>query len=261
VNARVQKQKPAGVRRRSDAGFWRVTSLIWRHKWLIAAVFIVVVGGAVALSRRQQPLYEGSAQVVLSRQTIAAYLSGFTDVNSSQPASRYIDTQARLARTSEVATGTLNSAGLAGRSVDAFLSASSVQTDPNLDVLTFVVRDPDPAVARRLATSYAEEFVKSRQQLDLATISSARDLVLAELARLAKGGDTTSTIYRTFESKRQQLDVLMVLSPAKSDVVLTSPDAPRVQPNTLRNTAVAVVAALILGLGLALFADSLYVNK
>ena len=259
--ASAKKQSPPKVRRRSDAGFWRLTSLVWRHKWLIVLVFVVVVGGAVALSKRQQHVYQGSAQVVLSRQTIAAYLSGFNDVNSSQPASRYVDTQAQLARTSEVAASTLEAAGLTGRSVDAFLSASSVQTDPNLDVLTFIVRDRDPALASRLATSYADAFVKSRQQLDLATITSARNLVVAELDRLTQAGDTSSTTYRTFQDKRQQLDVLMVLSPAKSDVVLPSPDAPQVQPRTLRNMAVAIVAALIIGLGLALFVDSLYVTR
>ena len=248
------------LRRRTDSGFWRLAALAWRRKLLVAAVFVVVVGSAVAFTLYQSPLYEGSAQVVLSRQGVAAYLYGFSDTNPSQPASRYVDTQAQVARTAPVAAAVIEAAGLRGQTVDSFLRASSVKTDPNLDVLTFTVTNPSPANASRLARFYAAQFLKYQQELDLNAIASARAGITTEVDQLRAAGDTSSAAYKALLDKAQQLDVLVAVEKSRSDPVLPSTDTPQVRPRLLRNTAIAVVAAIVLALGLALFVDSLYVR-
>jgi uncharacterized protein involved in exopolysaccharide biosynthesis len=249
------------LRRRTESGFWRLMSLLRRRKFLLVGVVIIVVGSTVTLTFLQSPLYEGSAEVILSQQSLAANLSGISEINSSGSPSRYIDTQAQIARTSQVAAATLQEVGVNGRTLDSFLKASSVKTDPNLDILDFKVQDADPALAVRLASAYANQFVKARLELDIAAITGARDRITAEIQKLEQAGDTSSDTYKAFTDKQRQIDVLLALKTSSSDPVLPSAEAAQIQPRLWRNTAAGVVGAIILGLILAIFVDSLYVKE
>ncbi len=53
--------------------------ILRRRKWVIVTVLVVLPLAAVLLSRQQQPLYEASAEVLLSRQNLAASLTNTQD--------------------------------------------------------------------------------------------------------------------------------------------------------------------------------------
>ena len=50
-----------------------------RRKWLVLLVAVIVPAVAVALSLRQRPEYQASAEVLLSRQNLSAALSNVAD--------------------------------------------------------------------------------------------------------------------------------------------------------------------------------------
>jgi len=101
---------------------------------VVQAILLVPVL-AVLLSLRQEPLYESSAHVLISRQNVAALLSGTQDPTQYISPERVIDTQARLARVRSVARRALATAGITDRSADELLARSTVSADASADLL------------------------------------------------------------------------------------------------------------------------------
>ncbi|MEK7863812.1 MAG: hypothetical protein AAB295_11185 [Chloroflexota bacterium] len=75
-----------------------------RRKWAVVAGLLSAPAGALVLTSLQDPRYEASALVLMSRQSLAASLTGTPDVLASQDAVRYTQTQARLALIPAVAS-------------------------------------------------------------------------------------------------------------------------------------------------------------
>src|SRR5918912_1818170 len=125
--------------------------IVRRRKLVILLTVIATPAVAVTLSLRQQPLYQGTAQVLLNRQNLANSLTGTQDPNLYQPADRLAATQAKLARVAVVAQRTLAALGLTGRTVEDFLKHSSVTAETNADLLDFRVVDPSRPLALKLA--------------------------------------------------------------------------------------------------------------
>lgn len=137
-------------------------AVLRRRKWIIATALAVVPLAALLFSLREERLCRTSAEVLLSRQNLAANLTGATDQNLGQQANRVAQTQADLARTPVIATRTLAAAGLSSRNADAFLSRSSVTPKTNADLLVFKVTDPEAALATRLTSAYARQYTYGR---------------------------------------------------------------------------------------------------
>src|SRR5437870_11081273 len=94
--------------------------IVRRRKWIIVQAIILVPVAAGVISYRQQQLYQGSAAVLLSRQNLAANLTGTQDPTVYQQADRVAQTQADVARVPTVAERTLRAVGLGARSVQDF---------------------------------------------------------------------------------------------------------------------------------------------
>jgi len=75
----------------------RYLAVLKRRKWIIAAAMIIVPPAAALFSLGQERLYQASAEVLLSRQNLAANLTGVTDPTLNQQADRVAQTQADLA--------------------------------------------------------------------------------------------------------------------------------------------------------------------
>ena len=74
-----------------------------RRKWIILTAVIVVPAVAVALSMRQQALYQSTAEVLLTNKDISAGLTGVSGSSVFQTSERIAQTQADLATTPTVA--------------------------------------------------------------------------------------------------------------------------------------------------------------
>ena len=148
-------------------------SVLARRKWVILPAVIITPLIAVALNMQKPAVYEATAQVFLNRLNLAASLAGVVGPESTSDAERRGNTEAGLARAPEVASRAVKAAGIDDWNAYDLLGASNVASDPGADVLYFTVRGRDPTRAQRLATAYAEQFVKFRTELDVAATERA----------------------------------------------------------------------------------------
>src|SRR5207244_2257073 len=125
--------------------------------------------------------------VLLSRQDIAAALSGTANTAGPQDATRDAETQSELARVPAVAQAAITAAKVP-ISLDALLKRSSVMSSPNSDLLTFQVEYGTTAGAERLVNAYARAFANYREALDTTSLRRARGEVSTRLQKLAASG-------------------------------------------------------------------------
>ena len=227
-----------------------------RGLWIILLTTALATLGAVYASMRQEKLYRSSADVLLSSQDLAAILADVQPTTSEDPA-RVAATQAALATTPQVAALALRLAHVNGLDPNELLGESSVSSAPDADILTFSVADPSPRLAEQLAQAYATAYTTYRRRLDTTTIAQALKDVNRRLAQLRTAGETRSTVYSNLLDKQQQLSTLQVLQGSNAQVVRSADAAVLTRPRTLRNTALAAIIGLVLGVALAILREAL----
>src|SRR5436190_22506516 len=138
-------------------------AVLGRRRWLVLLGLIVVPAVAVALSLMQRPKYEASAEVLLSRQNLAAtLLNNVNDQSLAGDPARLAQTQADLAQVPEVARRALALADVKKVTPAEFLTKSSVSAKSDADLLVFTVSDRYPSTATALATAYARSYIRYR---------------------------------------------------------------------------------------------------
>jgi Mrp family chromosome partitioning ATPase len=218
---------------------------------------VIVPLMAVLVTMRQEARYEATAQVFLNRANLAASLAGVADSSAAADPERFVQTQADLARIPGIAGRALAAAGMRERSPYDLLGASNVLSDPDADLLYFVVRDADPAVAQRLATTYAEQFVAFRGEADVSAVNQARERVQERLDELRAAGGEDSSFYADLVAKRHQLETLEALLTASASLVRPADSAEQISPTSpVRAGALGLGLAVALAIGLAFLADA-----
>lgn len=238
----------------SLADYLRVLS---RRRWIVLEALLLVPLAAVLFSLNQERLYESSAEVLLSRENVAANLTGATDPRLFEQADRIAQTQARLARVPAVVEATLDAAGRDDLTVEEFLDNSEVSASTNADILVFRVTDPARAQARRLATEYAREFTDYRRELDTASIASARREVQQRITELEASGERRTALHTSLVEKEQQLATLEALQTSNASVVREATETEQVQPRVIRNGILGLMLGLVIGVALAFLAEAI----
>lgn len=239
----------------SNAALSHYLRILRRGLWLVVLTTALATLGAFYASHREQKLYRSSADVLLSTQNLAGSLANVQ--SSNEDPTRVAATQADLAQTPPVAERALRLAHVADRTPQQLLSRSSVSSASNADILTFAVTDPSPAVAQRLAQSYAIAYTRYRRQLDTASIAQALQKVEARVRELKAAGAAGSTGYANLVDTEQQLRSMDVLQGSNAQLIRSAGPAAETQPKTTRNAALGAVLGLLLGIGLAFLRDAL----
>lgn len=232
--------------------------LLRRRKFVILAATILVPLVALVLSMLQEPVYEGSAEVLLSRKNVADSLTSTVQdpLAFLGDPERLGETQAELARVPEVAERTVKAAKLSGVTAGQLLGSSTVRPRASSDLLVFSVSDTEPAVAAKLASEYARQFTIYRRELDTTALVRARREVSTRLNSL--GADQRDTpLYRSLVDKEQQLRTLEALQTSNAFLVKPATSAGQIKPRTKRNVALALIFGLIIGLALAYLWEAL----
>lgn len=249
-------QRPAPLSPTHDSSnFLRPLLNVLRvRRWIILQALIVVPAVAVGWSLYQEPRYEASSQVLLSRTNLANVLSGTQDPSAQEfDFNRIIQTQANLARTPRVAQRTLDASKLASVTPDEFLAQSTVVTSPNTDILTLTVQDGDRERAISLASSYAREFVGYKQDQTVNRLLGLQKDLKAEVAGLPG----SSVLAQQDRGQLRRISNLIALGDSSVSVVQTARHAEQIQPRLASNVILGIIAGLVLGIGLAFFVDLL----
>ena len=226
------------------------------RRWLVVLIAMAVVTTAtIIMSLLQTRQFEGTSAVLLDRQDVVGVITGIP--TQIQDPDRLASTQANLARTPELARRVLTQASLQGMDVEELLRESSVTPKTNSDILEFRVQAGTRDAAKLLANTYATEFTKYKEEINLASLNQASLRLKARLARLRAAGQQRTTAYAQLVADQRQLETVKALVGSGDVVVRNADPAHQVQPQLLRNVILGLVLGMVLGLSLAFLYDAL----
>jgi polysaccharide biosynthesis transport protein len=241
----------AGSDRRS--ALQQAMALLRRRRWIVVLCVVAVPVVAFVVSTLQSPRYSAMAEVLLSRQNLASSLTNTPDPNASVDFDRVAQTQADIAHTPEVARRTLQAAGVRNLAASQLLADSAVTSSKANDLLTFQVHSGDPALALRLANTYADQFTRYRRELDTASLERARTELENRIGEVTRG----SRLYDSLIDKEQEIRTLEALQTSNASVIQRASSATKDRPKPLRNAILGLVVGVILAVGAAYLVDNL----
>ncbi len=225
-----------------------------RRKVVFIATCLLVPIVAVSLSLRQQPIYESSADVLLTPPS--AGVIGGVPQGSVDP-SRFAETQMLLARVPNVLEQALKEVDGTDLTVEDFRKNSSVTQAVGSDLLTFAVKSANPRLAMILATAYARAFSEYKAEQDIKPYQERLDEVRRTMSQLEAAGDTTSLQYKTLVGNEIELESTIAAPDPSATLVRDADKTEKVAPRTVRNGGIALVLGIMLAFGAAFLAEAL----
>lgn len=246
-----------------------VLSVLWRRKWIVAGVTILVVGVASYLTYRQTPTYRSEARVLVLPSGLAEASS--IEVN--------LETEQGLVGSTVVAALVVEDLQLQ-ESIDELLGSLEISIEGNTEILDIAYTDEDPAVAKERAQAFAQAYLvfKRRQAQELLgdqtrRVQSQIRSVSADVAALSQEIATTTDpiLEQTLSARQaaqtarlgvlqQKLDDLLSSAAARDPGQIVQPAELPDEPangSYLRNGVLALILGLILGIGVAFLRERL----
>lgn len=220
-----------------------------RRKWIIVQAMVLVPLAALAFSLSQPAQYQAMSKVLISTQDIGAELAGTSAGPSTS--SGDLQTQAELARIPAVAQRAVAALHL-NMTPGEFLGATGASASTTSSILTFTASSSEPRLAARMATAYARAYVRYRFASETSPIKAAREGLEKTIAATPAG-----SLRNTLIAKEQTLAEIAALMTNDASVVDTAQGAVQTAPHTRRNTILAVMLGLVLGIGLAFVRETL----
>jgi polysaccharide biosynthesis transport protein len=227
-----------------------------RRKWIIIALPLIAALTAYMLSAGQSPLYKAKGQVRINTTNIVAAVTGISTGSAFGDPTRFLATQANVARDRKLAEQVVETAGIPGMTADRFLAESSATPQQDADILDLSVTDPAAGVATHLATVYADEFKTYSTHLSTAKINSTLAAVEEQLKPLRARGAVTSPKFQELSTEESQL-VAVGKGLASNTTANPAEGASKVSPRPKRAAILGGLLGLALGIGLAFLAEAL----
>jgi Mrp family chromosome partitioning ATPase/capsular polysaccharide biosynthesis protein len=250
--------------------------VIRRGWWIVVATLVLITAGTYALSSRQSPLYQATADDLITILDLNNPTSN--SHTSSGSAAQYVQTMAQVAQSEQVAAAALAKVPqITGMTPRKLLKASTVTADPNATIVEFKVSYRTKAGAVALTNAYAQAFAEYNKQHQttqkndlIAAAQKAADKYhhLADLAFQKYQRDknaglpqgTVQTDYKSYNDlsgKASRADGNVITIQTQADATLgqiqlqnKAAGAAQLAPNTKRNTAIGVILGLVIGIGL-----------
>ena len=260
--------------------YWAVIRR-WLH--LIIALSLIAGISALVVSLRTVPVYSATSVVLIQQATTSTLVVDYASVLTNE---RLASTYAQLLTTRPVLEETLKRLGLEDIvSPDALKGSIRVSPIQNTSLLRIQVEDTDPQRAVQLAntipvvfsdyieTVQTQRFQESKRSLQ-EQIQRLQEEISTLQARIEEERQTAgdgnpdllplqtqlATLQSSYANLYQQYEeVRLAEARAQDTVVLTEPalSARKVRPQTARNTLMALIIGLMLGLGAAFLIEYL----
>jgi succinoglycan biosynthesis transport protein ExoP len=265
--AETQSERTSGLELRD---YFRILS---QRRWTAILVFLVVVGGALALSYRQKPVYESEAQVL-----VPPPASGVsTDTGQVIEGKANLETEAAIATSTDmataVATALADTLGLDPsdpRVIDHLLRSIEVAPSKAGDILLFRAEAGNAEEAATIANQFADSYLDYRRGQNVATLNtqlknfeSQRDEKESDLEALPDTDvnlQARTTLQTAIDALNARIDPLKAaIQQIKENLggvlIEAKPPSSPARPNHLRDGVLAGIVGLLLGFGAAFLRD------
>ena len=229
-------------------------AIVRRRKWIVIVPPIVAAVLAFFVSSSHSPLYKASAQILVDRTSVVTAITNVGDPSLGDP-NRFLQTQADIARSPELAA--IVAGHVPGLSPGRVLGETGVTPSADADVLSVHAQDRSPAMATRLANTFAQDFASFTKERSTKRIDDALVSLQARLKSLAAHGQAGSPEYQQLAQQGSELTVLGKLVAGNTSVLQPAGAASKVRPMPKRDAVLAALLGLVLGLALAFLADAL----
>lgn len=231
-------------------------AILRRRKWIVIGLPVMAALVAFAVSTRQASLYKANAQVWFNLSNAATAITGTANPAGFDP-TRFLATQARIARSPDLADRVANAAEVPGTSAGGFRGQSSADPEPDADILELSVSSPNAGDAVGLTNVYADQFTRYKAELDRATINETLRPIQAKIDKLKAQGATDTARYDALVTKQLDLETEGELLANNARVLQKADSAVKILPRPRRNAILGGLLGVVLGLGLAFFAEAL----
>lgn len=236
--------------------------VVWRRKWIVIAALIMALGGSLAMSILQDPIYQAESQMLVQpRSSDAVFEQDQTLAVSNLE--RAIQTEIQVLEGQTVRNRVQLNLGL-----DSLPPAASAHSVGSTDVVAVTVRSGDPRTAQAVADAYIQAYIETRREQAIESLGTTGVELQTKIDELqgqidaaeAGSAERQSLLNRqnTFKERLDQLEVDSALTTGGASVVKAA-DLPTdpVEPRPLRSAVLAAFVGLLLGLGAAFLIDYL----
>jgi capsular exopolysaccharide synthesis family protein len=227
----------------------RILAGLLRRAPLIVACTLLTAAAALIFSLAQTKQYTADATLLFRDPGFDQRIFGSSDVAAPDP-TREAATNITLVSLDAVADRTAADLG-GGVTGDEVSNKVSVESQGQADVASINATDPNPEFAATLANAFAQNYISFRRAADRRKVQQARALVTADFNRLPPAEQQGSE-GQSLQRQISRLSTLEALQTGNAELVqhATVPTSPS-SPKTVRNTALAWILGLFLGVALA----------
>lgn len=240
----------------SSVSLRQYAEILWRRKWLILEVAVIIPAIVIGVSLTRPSQYAATARIMAVSQPLSVSVAVGANVDVSKPNERELQTLASFVVTPDIANSVSHELGWPD-SPQTLMASTTAETDPNADIITVTSERARPAEAADLANAFAQQFVQWRKTAQQKSLDETIKLLDDQIALARPGSDARTALLE----RRGQLEVLKALVSGGLAVgeAAQLPERPS-SPKPLRDGALALAAALVLGIGLAFLRESLDVE-
>jgi succinoglycan biosynthesis transport protein ExoP len=246
---------PTSTDRDRRADLERVIAILRRRAGLIGLCFAVTAVAAYGFSKLQQDEYSASASLLFRNPGFAEQLFGTTPTAANPVPTREAATNTKLVGLAVVAERAAQH--LKGLTASEISGMVSVASEGEAELVSVTATSHDPAQARRVANTFARQFIAFRAETDKSKLLLAQRLAERELARLPLGQQDGAR-GQALSRGAEKLSILASLQTGNAELVQpaslpTSPSSPKPK----RNGILGALLGLLIGLGLAFLLERL----
>ncbi len=183
--------------------------ILRRRKWLLIGSFCLIVGLVAVFTWLQTPIFKAEA-LLLARTTrtttrwgeelpAVAELLGTT--------ARSVETQKQLLETRPLLEKTIEKLNLRDITPEVLRKKIEIETIRDTDVISVSVYDPDPALARDIANTLVDEYVKLTEEFSREAAQSAEKFIKDQLEVVSKELAQAELELEKFKKTHDVIDV------------------------------------------------------